>query len=157
MGASAPAPLSHDESEQVDLILKRKDVTFNFRNNQVTHDDILRLIPGRWLNDEIVNFYGAMIVERSKERRQDMGDECENDASFLKVHCFSTFFWKKLCDCGYEVHKGGLAHWTKDVSGIWPSFLHKFSPQLYQTRWIYLRKMSSLFLSICRITGYFLQ
>lgn len=63
------------------------------------------MLPCQWLNDEIINFYGAMILERAQNNK-------END-KFLKVHYFSSFFWSKLKSAGYE--KGRLAKWTKAV------------------------------------------
>lgn len=77
--------------------------------------DLSRLKPGQWLNDEIVNFYGAMILGRSEGCKENPGKGGANGKKALNVHYFSTFFWSKLKE-GYE--KSRLAKWTKKVSDL---------------------------------------
>ncbi len=83
---------------------------------QVTDADLSRLKPGTWLNDEIVNFYGQLILERSEvnPRNKGMknGARCEKNM-ILNVHYFNSFFFEKLSQEGYE--KARLAKWTKKV------------------------------------------
>ncbi len=78
--------------------------------------DIRRLMPGEWLNDELINFYGAMILARSEAcQGNSVQVNCKGTTTgLLSVHYFSTFFWAKLCSEGYE--QGRLAKWTKRVS-----------------------------------------
>lgn len=82
----------------------------------VQSSDIARLRPGQWLNDEIINFYGAMILERAnaKENHNPKTNGALNGKGKkpMKVHYFSTFFWPKLNE-GYE--KSKLNRWTKKV------------------------------------------
>jgi sentrin-specific protease 1 len=90
-----------------------------FAREQVTDEDLSRLRPCRWLNDEIINFYGAMILARSDECKENPGVNGVNGVTSgktkpLNIHYFSTFFWSKLKGEGYE--KGRLAKWTKKVS-----------------------------------------
>ena len=54
--------------------------------------------PQTWLNDEVVNAYFHMIVERSKN-------------SGPKVHAFNTFFYPKLMKTGHA----SVRRWTKKV------------------------------------------
>lgn len=72
-------------------------------------------MPGEWLNDEIINFYGAMILARSEDcQGNTLQVNCKgNTKKSLNVHYFSTFFWSKLSKEGYE--QGRLAKWTKKV------------------------------------------
>jgi hypothetical protein len=87
------------------------------------------------LNDEIINFYGALISERAA--RFEDGKEKENGKEGMasgkgkekingrdypsddgvgdpwKVHVFNTYFLAKLQDLGYE--KAKLNKWTKKV------------------------------------------
>ncbi|KAH7104166.1 cysteine proteinase [Auriculariales sp. MPI-PUGE-AT-0066] len=63
----------------------------------------------KWLNDEIINFYGAMILERSNAAGKEKG---KRKGRILDVHYFNTFFWPKLNE-GYE--KSKLAKWTKRI------------------------------------------
>lgn len=104
---------------------------------QVSSQDLTRLRPGQWLNDEIINFYGAMISERAAKFEEDMLKEkskgingsikgkdksrppfpgMEGVGDPWKVHVFSTYFLSKLQDMGYE--KARLNKWTKKVSQL---------------------------------------
>jgi len=51
-----------------------------------------------------------LIVDRAEEA-ESAKENVQNKP--LKVHYFSTFFWTKLRDSGYE--KGRIAKWTKKV------------------------------------------
>ncbi|KAF9520526.1 hypothetical protein BS47DRAFT_1370365 [Hydnum rufescens UP504] len=73
---------------------------------QVQGEDIQRLRPAQWLNDEVINFYGAMITERAARQGREQGDP-------LDVHYFNTFFYEKLVNPGYE--KARLNKWSKKV------------------------------------------
>ena len=66
----------------------------------ITQSDLNRLTGLNWLNDEIVNFYMSMIVERSKE----------NDR-WPKVYAFSTYFYPKIMHHGHT----SVARWTQNV------------------------------------------
>jgi sentrin-specific protease 1 len=95
-----------------------------YARETVKHKDLMCLKPGKWLNDEIINFYGALILGRSegfKENRPHgvvVGEAVKGRRTPLNVHYFSTFFWTKLVNEGYD--KGRLAKWTKKV-GYWIS------------------------------------
>lgn len=107
---------------------------------QVHAPDLARLAPTSWLNDEVINLYGAMITERSERwAKGDFSDatlRVEGDEEVanpkatngktspskgkerehgdpLKVHYFNTFFYARLEDKGYE--KARLGKWTKKV------------------------------------------
>lgn len=72
-------------------------------NERVTSEDMQCLIsPTKWLNDEIINFYGALIQTQSNAG----GDGC------LRVHVFSTFFFNQL-EAGYKEKR--VARWTRKV------------------------------------------
>ncbi|WWD05966.1 hypothetical protein V865_004051 [Kwoniella europaea PYCC6329] len=60
---------------------------------------IRRLKNGTWLDDEIMNFYGALMVERA------------NQVGTLKVHAFNSFFYQRISETGYSAVK----RWTKKV------------------------------------------
>ncbi|EIW73147.1 hypothetical protein TREMEDRAFT_26586, partial [Tremella mesenterica DSM 1558] len=67
----------------------------------VNHSTLSRLRPGapdEWLNDEIVNFYGNMIMDRTEREGK------------RKIHYFNSYFYSKLQQ-GYE--KSKLHKWTK--------------------------------------------
>jgi len=97
---------------QVASILARRGVVSKYAREQVNDQDLARLKPSQWLNDEIVNFYGAMILGRSDDGKENTAQGV-NGKKLLNVHYFSTFFWLKLKE-GYD--KSRLAKWTKKVS-----------------------------------------
>jgi sentrin-specific protease 1 len=105
-----PTSLPPTDDAEVTALLKKSGVIAKVARETVSSSDIARLRPGQWLNDEIINFYGALITARAEEK-----DKKESPRGKpLSVHCFTTFFWPKLCDDGYE--QGRLAKWTKKVS-----------------------------------------
>uniref|UniRef100_A0A663LUZ3 SUMO specific peptidase 2 n=1 Tax=Athene cunicularia TaxID=194338 RepID=A0A663LUZ3_ATHCN len=66
---------------------------------KVTREDIHTLMDLQWLNDEIINFYMCLLVERNKKE------------GYPAVHAFSTFFYPKLISGGYNA----VRRWTRDV------------------------------------------
>lgn len=69
--------------------------------DEVHASSVQRLKPGVWLNDEVVNGYTQLMNARSKEQG-------------LKVHCWTTYFYSKLSQDGYDGAK--LKRWSKKVS-----------------------------------------
>ncbi|NXJ76750.1 SENP2 protease, partial [Trogon melanurus] len=66
---------------------------------KVTREDIQTLKNHRWLNDEVINFYMSLLMERSKKE------------GYPVVHAFSTFFYPKLTSGGYSA----VRRWTRGV------------------------------------------
>ncbi|XP_042651750.1 sentrin-specific protease 2 isoform X1 [Tyto alba] len=66
---------------------------------KVTREDIRTLRSLRWLNDEVINFYMCLLVERNKKE------------GYPAVHAFSTFFYTKLISEGYKA----VRRWTRGV------------------------------------------
>ncbi|XP_060793429.1 sentrin-specific protease 1 [Neoarius graeffei] len=65
----------------------------------ITRKDLQTLSHLNWLNDEVINFYMNMLVERSK-------------SPYLpSVYAFNTFFFTKLRSSGYSA----VRRWTKKV------------------------------------------
>lgn len=73
--------------------------------------DIARLQPLRWLNDEIINGYGLLILWNleGKSKHRAAGERFPLDVYYL-----NTFFWKKLDETGYNDAR--LNTWTKKVT-----------------------------------------
>ena len=65
----------------------------------ITKQDIRTLRNECWLNDEIINFYMNMLVERNNN----------NNNNEAPIHAFSTFFYPKLVKEGHRGVKG----WSK--------------------------------------------
>ncbi|KAJ1524450.1 hypothetical protein ONE63_010947 [Megalurothrips usitatus] len=68
--------------------------------------DMRTLRPLTWLNDEVINFYMNLLIERGK---QD---------NYPSVYAFNTFFLPQLLSKGYD----SLKRWTKKVD----VFAHDF-------------------------------
>ncbi|KAK7061142.1 SUMO1 sentrin specific peptidase 1 [Halocaridina rubra] len=68
-------------------------------NIQITRRDIATLAGLNWLNDEVINFYMNLLMERGK------------NFNYLNVYAFNTFFYPKLVKMGYS----SVRRWTKKV------------------------------------------
>ncbi|ORX99114.1 cysteine proteinase [Basidiobolus meristosporus CBS 931.73] len=67
----------------------------------IHREDILRLRDNRWLNDELVNFYGALIMERANNQPE----------KYPAIHFFNTFFYPLLAEYGYTK----VERWTRKI------------------------------------------
>ncbi|CAB1336705.1 unnamed protein product [Coregonus sp. 'balchen'] len=65
----------------------------------ITRKDLQTLSHLNWLNDEVINFYMNLLVERGK------------DPGLPTVHTFNTFFFPKLRSAGYSA----VRRWTKKM------------------------------------------
>jgi sentrin-specific protease 1 len=119
-----PSSLPSEDEAAVDALLARRGAISKCVREQVTDKDISRLRPYQWLNDEVINFYGQMLLLRSEDSKENsflsinetngrVNGNVVGKTNYLNVHYFNTFFWTKLKDEGYE--KGRLAKWTKKV------------------------------------------
>ncbi|KZT74848.1 cysteine proteinase [Daedalea quercina L-15889] len=105
-----PTSLPPEDEARVDKLFSQKGVISKCNREQVTATDLSRLRPNQWLNDEIINFYGQMIMARAEASQQNAGSNGRKKP--LNVHYFNTFFWSKLGE-GYK--KSKLARWTKKI------------------------------------------
>ncbi|XP_071348359.1 sentrin-specific protease 5-like isoform X2 [Trachinotus anak] len=66
-----------------------------YKKHTLTLDDLLTLADQNWLNDQVMNMYGELIVESANH----------------KVHFLNSFFHRQLMTKGYD----GVKRWTKQV------------------------------------------
>ncbi|KAM9844564.1 sentrin-specific protease 5-like isoform 2-T3 [Aulostomus maculatus] len=66
-----------------------------FKKHTLTLDDLSTLADQNWLNDQVMNMYGELIM----------------DCGQHKVHFLNSFFHRQLMTKGYE----GVKRWTKQV------------------------------------------
>ncbi|XP_033930156.1 sentrin-specific protease 3-like, partial [Melopsittacus undulatus] len=66
----------------------------SYKRHVLTMDDLQTLYGPNWLNDQVMNMYGDLVM----------------DAVPDKVHFFNSFFYDKLRTRGYE----GVQRWTKN-------------------------------------------
>lgn len=76
---------SNMQRPEDDTVISKFSIDFCVR-------DLRTLISPNWLNDEVINFYCQLLVERSESNR----------GKFPSLHAFSSFFFPKLRDRGYE-------------------------------------------------------
>lgn len=74
-------------------------------NLSIKRADLLTLTGTEWLNDEVINFYMNLLVERS-----------EQNSNLPKVYCMNTFFIPTLMSRGHS----GVRRWTRktDIFGF---------------------------------------
>ncbi|XP_028285377.1 sentrin-specific protease 3b [Parambassis ranga] len=72
-----------------------KSFRINYKRHVLTMDDLGTLYGQNWLNDQVMNMYGDLVMDSVPE----------------KVHFFNSFFYDKLRTKGYE----GVKRWTKNV------------------------------------------
>ncbi|XP_038222917.1 sentrin-specific protease-like isoform X2 [Zerene cesonia] len=69
-------------------------------NLRITRRDLQTLHDLNWLNDEVINFYMNLLMQRCEERKD-----------LPKVYATNTFFYPKLMQSGQP----GLRRWTRKV------------------------------------------
>lgn len=62
--------------------------------------DMHTLADGRWLNDEVINFYMSLLMERARE-----------EEGLPRVYAFCTFFFPKLIAANHA----GVQRWTRAI------------------------------------------
>ncbi|XP_037530961.1 ubiquitin-like-specific protease 1C [Nematolebias whitei] len=72
-----------------------KTFRVNYKRHVLTMDDLGTLYGQNWLNDQVMNMYGDLVMDYVPD----------------KVHFFNSFFYDKLRTKGYE----GVKRWTKNV------------------------------------------
>ncbi|THH02506.1 hypothetical protein EW026_g384 [Hermanssonia centrifuga] len=110
-----PASLPREDDAAVDVLMSKRGVISKCVREQVSDKDLSRLRPGQWLNDELINFYGQLILSRSEDSKENPRATGSKNGRLkpLNAHYFNTFFWSKLKNEGYE--KARLAKWTKKI------------------------------------------
>uniref|UniRef100_A0A3Q4BSG6 Ubiquitin-like protease family profile domain-containing protein n=1 Tax=Mola mola TaxID=94237 RepID=A0A3Q4BSG6_MOLML len=66
-----------------------------YKKHTLTLDDLSTLADQNWLNDQVMNMYGELIMESADH----------------KVHFLNSFFHRQLMTKGYD----GVKRWTKQV------------------------------------------
>jgi Ulp1 family protease len=62
----------------------------------LTLNDFMTLLDQNWVNDEIINFYGQLLLQNAQNEGR-------------KLHIFSSFFYTKLSSQGYK----SVSRWTR--------------------------------------------
>lgn len=95
--------LTEDQDKKVARSFDRRypdsEVLVNKFNLNITRHDIMTLYGLNWLNDEVINFYMNLIIERAK------------DSKWPNAYAMNTFFYPKVSKDGYN----SVRRWTKKV------------------------------------------
>jgi len=94
-------PLTDAMQAEIDRALRgggANETLIDAFNQSITRKDVNTLKDLTWLNDEVINFYFNLLMDRSKK--------CSPH-----IHVFSTFFYPRLLKVGHQ----GLARWTRKV------------------------------------------
>ncbi|KAL3690661.1 hypothetical protein R1sor_004312 [Riccia sorocarpa] len=105
--ADAFTPLSEDAEKEVEYALhgpdRNKVLIFHKKSGiDVTRSVMQCLLPGAWLNDEVINVYMELLKER----------ELQEPEKFLKCHFFNTFFYNKLYKDKRSYDFKAVRRWT---------------------------------------------
>lgn len=112
--------LTPEEVHVVRTMLARKDntvvATQREANINLTPKILACLAERVWLNDEVINFFFQLLIERNAcshiRGAGGGGDGCAGGvAPPLKVHFFNTFFMEKFLRGGYDYNK--VKRWSK--------------------------------------------
>ena len=127
-------PLTAAEMACVESVLRRRRgeradrVCAALGDASVTHRDVQCLRPGEWLNDEVVNFFGALLNDRDRRWHAPLvGDNDSSSSADTATattttttttlpHCFvfSTFFYTALTT-QRRYNYARVRKWTKSV------------------------------------------
>jgi sentrin-specific protease 1 len=99
--------LTEDQEKLVSKYYSEKDknrIYITINNIDIKYEDLERISPGQWLNDEIINCYMSIL--------NDEGKRPENKG-YPKYHCFNTFFYVMLLNNNKGYMYSRVAKWTK--------------------------------------------
>jgi sentrin-specific protease 1 len=109
--------LTQDQEKLVSKYYREKDynrIYITINNIDIKYEDLLRIGPGQWLNDEIINCYMSILNDEGK-RPENVG--------YPKVHCFNTFFYVMLLNNNKGYMYQRVAKWTKSFDVFALDFL----------------------------------
>ncbi|KAM9963588.1 hypothetical protein ACTFIW_006821 [Dictyostelium discoideum] len=116
--------LTQQENQIIDDIFKNgrpDDMISELPLAEVRRSDVRLLSPGKWLNDEVINFYMEVLKIRDAEKKKSSGGGGgggggNNNNSFPKCHFFNTFFYPKLCNDNHTYNYEKVRRWTARIN-----------------------------------------
>jgi hypothetical protein len=120
--AQFPAKLSKEHAKTVQEIFSNRSYETSIKGAAAAFRDMNRLNGQDWLNDELINYYGVMINNRSdaadaREKATEPDPRGVGEERKLKAFCFNTNFFTMFCQNGFAKVK----RWTRKVSRGAPS------------------------------------
>ncbi|KAF4324401.1 hypothetical protein BBO99_00001644 [Phytophthora kernoviae] len=83
-----------------------EEILVNKYNVDITRHHLQCLLPGTWLNDEIINFYFQMMSDRDEEL-------VKSGVLEKRSHFFNSFFYTKVSEGGYNFIN--VRRWTRKI------------------------------------------
>jgi len=90
--------------QMLEADLSHKVASHKGQSLDVTVKDLCTLEDGQWLNDEVMNFYMALLQDRNNQR---------SDSERIRVLLMNTFFFTKLSSNSYNYK--AVKRWTKQI------------------------------------------
>ena len=83
--------------------------------DSVQRESFQRLLPGQWLNDEVIHYFLVMLSKRDEAL-------CQSGARSSRSHFFKSYFMTKLLNIGALKNEGmydysNVKRWSKKVPG----------------------------------------
>lgn len=134
--------ISNEDKEKITKILNgppSSQVVIDKFNIDMTRNKIVCLRPGTWLNDEVVNFYMAMLLDRDTRLCEEAKAKGETR---YPSYFFNSFFVSKLLEGGsYDYAR--VKRWTKKFD-VFAQDKIFFPVNLNNTHWtmavVFIRK-----------------
>ena len=84
--------------------------------DSIQRESMRRLKPGKWLNDEVINYYFVLLRKRDAEL---MKDAVSSGSTKRRSHFFQSFFMSKLLDThDTRTYKyDNVKNWSQSVPG----------------------------------------
>ncbi|EOR00012.1 Sentrin-specific protease 1 [Wallemia ichthyophaga EXF-994] len=108
-----PTELSDEEHAEHKKIMSLSGKVSKCGRQTMMSNDLKLLLPGRWLNDEVINFYAEMLRKRKAD---DIESWEKNDKKGVKpfdAYIHGTFLFSTLESAGYD--KAKLGRWVKKI------------------------------------------
>jgi sentrin-specific protease 1 len=83
----------------------------------ITVNDIRKLKPMVWLNDEVVNNYVMLLKQRAAEFVNAEVEDGDDDFTHPKCYFQSSFFYNKLSEENTGYNYANVARWTRRGAG----------------------------------------
>jgi len=101
--------LTSQQQEEVFKIFKIKDtrkIIVTISTNDLRINDFRTLLPGQWLNDEIINSYMVLLNE----------DCIKTNSTQPTCHFFNTFFFNMVSNYGKGYDYSRVRKWTRNMN-----------------------------------------
>ncbi|TIA90330.1 hypothetical protein E3P99_01616 [Wallemia hederae] len=108
-----PTELSDDEQAEYKKIMTLSGKISKCGRQTMMSTDLKTLLPGKWLNDEVINYYVEILRQRKDLEMEEWEKEGKKGDKPLDVYIHGTFLFSTLESTGYD--KAKLGKWVKKV------------------------------------------